>query len=76
MRCPECDRLITEYERLESGYATALQRLDDLRDTVVASEYIRLRTAADEAGIDCEIARLELERHRRIHGDTIDVIWR
>ena len=30
-------------------------------------EYSRLRTAADEARIDCKVARLDLEQHKRIH---------
>jgi len=67
MRCSECDRMLAEYERLEGDYATAIQTLGARRDTAIASEYIRLRTAADEARIDCEVARLELERHKRIH---------
>ena len=68
MRCPECDRLLAEYERLEGDYATAIQTLGARRSRAVASEYIRLRTADDEARVDCEVARLELEQHKRIHG--------
>ena len=67
MRCPECDRLLAAYERLEGDYATAIQTLGSRRDTAAAPEYIRLRTAADEARIDCEVARLEMEQHKRVH---------
>ncbi len=67
MQCLECARLLAEYEKLESDYGTAIQALGSKRDTGVASEYIRLRTAADEARIDCELARLELEQHKRVH---------
>jgi hypothetical protein len=67
VRCSECDRLLVEYERLEGDYATSIQTLGARRDTAIASEYIRLRTAADEARIDCEVARLALEQHKRIH---------
>jgi len=67
MRCLECDRLLAEYEKLETDYATTVQTLGARRDIASASEYIRLRTAADEARIDCEVARLELEQHKRIH---------
>jgi len=63
----ECDRLLAEYERLKSDYATAVQTLGSRRDTTVAPGYIGLRTAADEARIDCEVARLEFEQHKRIH---------
>jgi len=67
MVCSECNRLLAEYERLEADYAMAIQTLGARRDIAVASEYLRLRTAADEARVDCEVARLELEQHKRIH---------
>jgi hypothetical protein len=67
MQCPECDRLLAHYERLEGVYAIAIQTLGARRDSSLVSEYIRLRTAADEARVDCEVVRLELEQHKRVH---------
>ena len=67
MPCQECDRLLTNFERLEGDYATAVQTLSARRDKAVASECIRLRSIAAGARIDCEVARLELEQHRRVH---------
>jgi hypothetical protein len=55
MDCPECRRLSTECERLESEYAAA------------AAKFVQLKAAADGARIRCEAIRLELERHRLIH---------
>jgi hypothetical protein len=66
MDCPECDRLTAEYRRLEQEYASAV----NLLNAPIASEvreYIKLRAAADEARIDAEIARLELEKHKGVH---------
>jgi hypothetical protein len=67
MECGQCDRLRLEYERLERAYAAAIDTLTTRSDTAPAAEYIRLRTFADDARLDSEVARLELEKHKRIH---------
>lgn len=67
MDCAECDRLLAEYERLEQAYATAVNVLNSSAETANVSEYMRLRAAADEARLDSEVARLQLEQHKRVH---------
>ena len=54
-----------EYERLLLAYASAVNLLSGCSGITTAFEYTKLRTDADEARIDSEIARLELERHKR-----------
>jgi hypothetical protein len=65
MECPECKRLTAEFERLERASATAIGMLRASAHTARANEYSRLRIAADEARVDSEVARLELEQHKR-----------
>lgn len=67
MDCHECNRLLVEYERLENLYVVAVNALNARSETARASEYIKLRAAADEARMDAELARLELEQHQQIH---------
>jgi hypothetical protein len=67
MECGECNRLRLEYERLERAYASAIDTLTTRSAIAPVAEYIRLRTFADEARLDSEVARLELEQHKRIH---------
>ena len=67
MECSECAGLRAEYERLERAYATAIDALAANVGIVRAGEYTWLRAAADEARSDSEVARLELEKHKRIH---------
>jgi hypothetical protein len=70
MNCVECDRLRAEYERLLLAYASAVNLLSSRSGTAAAFEYMRLRAGADEARIDSEIARLELERHRQFDAEA------
>jgi hypothetical protein len=56
-----------EYESLERIYATAIQALAARRGTVDSQEYAFLRKAADEARLEAELARLGLEKHKRVH---------
>jgi len=65
--CTECDRLQAEHARLEQAYATAVNTMNGRIETLAASEYMRLRAAAEEVRIDSEVARLELEQHKRVH---------
>lgn len=67
LACAECDHLRGKFDRLERRYAHAYGVLTSFADTARASEYNRLKATADEARIDSEIARLELEQHRRVH---------
>jgi histidinol-phosphate/aromatic aminotransferase/cobyric acid decarboxylase-like protein len=67
MGCPACERLIAEYERLKAQYAVAVLTLNAGRSTSPASDYISLRTRADEKRIEAEAVRRELEQHRGVH---------
>jgi hypothetical protein len=69
MDCAECDRLRSECERLEQAYAAAINTLNSRVGNAPSFEYIELSTAVNEARIDSEIARTELEQHRLVHTD-------
>src|ERR1700733_3386735 len=65
--CPQCTRLTADLDRLERAYAAALGVLTARAHIARGNEYNALRIAADEARIDSEVARLELEQHKRKH---------
>jgi hypothetical protein len=65
MPCPECERLLAEYERLESLKTAAVHAL--YAGPLPGGEFANRKAAADKAKLDAEIVRLELEHHRRIH---------
>jgi hypothetical protein len=67
MDCAVCDRLSAHSARLERAHADVIKTLSDRIETLSAREYMRLRASADDARIDSEIARTELEHHKRIH---------
>lgn len=69
-RCPTCDRLTAEFEHLEWLYGRAILVLASLRETADADEYMKLRKLTNEARLDSETARRELEKHRRIHASA------
>jgi hypothetical protein len=66
MRCLECSRLTAEYDRLHLAYKTAFNAMI-AGGTVPDSDFPKLRLSADEARLESELARLELERHQQIH---------
>jgi hypothetical protein len=65
--CSQCLFLTTEYESLERAYAAAVTELNTGIKSAPVEEYRRLRKRADESRLDAEVARLELEKHRRSH---------
>jgi hypothetical protein len=67
MDCSECIRLTAGFDRLERAYAAKVGILTASAHTAQANEYTTLKVAADEARIDSEVARLELEQHKRKH---------
>ena len=69
MECPECNRL-TEYQRLQQEYASAVNLFKASMAASEVRDHMELRAAADEARIDAEIARLELEKHKGVHRKT------
>jgi hypothetical protein len=64
---PECARLTSEYERLKQVYATAVDLFFATGYQVTDAEHRKLKTAAETARINWEVARLRLERHKGIH---------
>jgi hypothetical protein len=67
MDCVYCDQFRSEHERLEQIYANAVNALSARPKKAPLTEYRRLRIAADDARIDAEVARLECEKHQRMH---------
>jgi hypothetical protein len=65
MGCPKCYALRAEHRRGESSYLQANQKLVAVAAVTPVEEYALLRTITIEAGIDSELARLELESHQR-----------
>ena len=61
------NRFAAEYQRVQQHYASAVNLLNASISGSEVREYMKLRAAADEARIDAEVARLELEKHQRIH---------
>jgi hypothetical protein len=65
MDCPECARLLAEYERLESLKTDAIHAL--YAGPLPAGEFAARKIAADQARLDAEVARLGLEQHQQNH---------
>jgi hypothetical protein len=65
--CVECARLRADSERLERMCAEAGDRFLCSAESASASRYNALRIASDEAQIDLQLARLQLEQHQRRH---------
>jgi hypothetical protein len=61
---------MTEYGRLRLLRSKAAYALIARREEPAATIFIVLRAAAEEARMDCEIARLTLEQHRDVHART------
>jgi hypothetical protein len=68
---PECTRLTTEYERLKDACGIAVDLLFKIGYQVTDAEHKKLKAATEDARIDLEVARLELERHARTHSSAI-----
>lgn len=67
MECSQCEVLRMAYETLEKKYAKARGRFTELYTSPHAGDFKRARARADEARLDYEVARIELERHQRTH---------
>ncbi len=65
--CAECARLMAEYRRLRSVYATAVELLFATGYQVTDAEHEELKAAAAEARLESETAGLELENHKLMH---------
>ena len=68
MQCNECSRLLAVHEQLRGASAAATQRLREaVERQIPVAEYRRIAVEASDARLDAEVARLELEQHRRVH---------
>ena len=65
VRCHECERLKAEYARWERIRAETLALASDWNGSSTGS--MSLKVIADEAYIDREIVRTEIERHGHFH---------
>ena len=73
--CSECGRLVAEYARRERAYLQAAGTLKKLETSAVVP-FMASRLLADEARLDAELAKRELERHMREHSDKRSVAGR
>ena len=64
--CEECERLGAEYDRLNQAYLAALEAAE-VPHGGLAKEFLRLTIISNDAWLEAEIARLELERHIEQH---------
>jgi hypothetical protein len=72
MGCLTCERLAAEFERLERIHTAARGHLDEAIGTSTVSHCRRARTQTNEAWIECELSRIELDQHRRTHAQNGD----
>jgi hypothetical protein len=71
MDCPECARLLAEYERHKNDNAVAMQQLHiGAVRRLQFDEFRKLLATVNEAWIDADRSRLELEEHRRTHENS------
>lgn len=68
--CAECDALTHALDTFEREYANASGWLNDMQVSQDSVKYMRMRQLADDARVDYEVARIELERHQRAHVKT------
>jgi hypothetical protein len=68
MICEEKNRLMHAYQTRTRLFSHAVDQLDVARSTAKKSAYIDLKRISEDARIDSEKARLELERHVYDHG--------
>lgn len=68
--CVSCDQLKSKFHRLERDYAAARGYLKDIAATSQIENYSRAKEKADDAGVEYEVAKIELERHQRTHETT------
>jgi hypothetical protein len=55
-----------EHERLKQLYATAVDRLFAIGYQLTDAEHKKLKNSIEEARVQSEIARLDLDKHRLI----------
>lgn len=70
MECFEYDRLRIRYDGLLRAYMGAIRALG-AAENAPEERYRRLRQIADDARLEAELARLELEYHRRTYNSDM-----
>jgi hypothetical protein len=70
MICPNCVQLAAEFERRKLDYASAVADLANGEESPFTTTFVLLRATADGARIDLDLARLEIEGHKRIHTEA------
>jgi len=67
MICPECERLLAEYESLGRSYTVAIHELTTRAGTSSREDYSVMRIAVEDARLAWEVSRMELLKHQGIH---------
>ena len=67
MECLTCEQLTAEFERLERNCVASRAYLDEAKGISNVSEYRRAKIETNEAWLEREVSRIELERHQRTH---------
>lgn len=67
MACPVCDRLTSEVAVRVREFASVIELLEIAQRSGTAREYADLNDKYGDASLQRDLARLELEKHRRIH---------
>jgi hypothetical protein len=65
--CPECHRLLAALDGRKRVYSSAGDWLISIAESGDAANSREMRAASEESRIDVELARLELQRHKREH---------
>jgi hypothetical protein len=66
MNCPDCARLMAEHGRLKQLYAAAVDLLFATGYRVTDAEHKKLKNSVEEARVQSEIARRDLDSHRSL----------
>jgi hypothetical protein len=67
INCAECDRLTAECERLQQQNASGQESFNARVQPFAPGEYAELGWPVEEARMEAEIARFELEQNKEIH---------
>jgi hypothetical protein len=68
MLCEDKVRSIGEFDRCAAEYAAKVKALSKGRAMGSREQYVKLKEVAEFARLQCEQARLLLERHTAAHG--------
>ena len=70
MKCTQCERLRADHKRLEQTYRLASLNMSAAATNTDQGQFMLLKTLADEARIDLELAESEMMQHRDRHGQA------